>query len=403
MIENHHQKPDRITCPHFGRCGGCQYLDKSYELQLAGKKERLEGAFAFAGLRSIPDIIPSPHIYHYRHKVQLPFGIKNQGKRPSLTLGCYANNSHEVVDQYVCLIQDKELSKIAWSIRDWARNAGLTVYNGKSGEGVLRHVLLRKGAGTGEILIGLVTNGGRPVGLRRLADALLDAVQKIVKGSTSTIAGIVQNVNMRDTNVVLGGQEFSWWGRPFIFETLGPYRFRVGLQTFFQVNPHQTVRLYDEVLRWIENGSAVLDCFCGVGGISLWVAKKSRIVLGIEENAASMAAARQAAEANGARNVRFVKGDTGVELPTLMEGFDTAIFDPPRKGLEPQVIETLLVSPLKRIIYVSCDAVTLARDVRALMPAWEPVSLQGVDMFPHTSHCESVAVLDKRHSLQDVP
>jgi 23S rRNA (uracil1939-C5)-methyltransferase len=257
-------------------------------------------------------------------------------------------------------------------------------------------VLLRKGRGTGEILIGLVTNGGRPVGLRRLAATLLDVAQNTLRGSKSTIAGIVQNVNTRDTNVVIGGQEFTWWGRPFIFEKLGPYRFKVGLQTFFQVNPYQTPLLYDEVLRWIENGPAVLDCFCGVGGISLWVAKKSRMVLGIEDNAASTAAARRAAEANGARNVRFVKGDAAAELPALMQGFDTAIFDPPRKGLEPEVIGTLLASPLKRIIYVSCDAGTLARDVRALLPAWELVSLQGVDMFPHTGHLECVAVLDKK-------
>jgi 23S rRNA (uracil1939-C5)-methyltransferase len=384
------------SCPHFGRCGGCQCLDKSYDEQLKEKKERLQKIFEFAGFPAMPDIIPSPQIYHYRHKVQLPFGVKRAGKRPSLVLGCYANDSHEVVDQYVCLIQDEELSRIAWSVRDWARSAGLSVYDERSGKGILRHVLLRKGSGTGEILIGLVTNGSRPVGLRRLAADLLDAAQKALRGSKSKIAGIVQNVNTRETNVVLGEQEFAWWGRPFIFEKLGPYRFRVGLQMFFQVNPCQTPRLYDEVVRWIENGPAVIDCYCGVGSLSLWIAGKSRIVLGIDENGASIAAAKRAAEANGARNVRFVKGDAGVELPVLMDGFDTVVFDPPRKGLEPEIIETLLACPLKRVIYVSCDAVALARDVKALLPAWKLVSLQGVDMFPHTNHLESVAVLDKK-------
>jgi 23S rRNA (uracil1939-C5)-methyltransferase len=135
-----------------------------------------------------------------------------------------------------------------------------------------------------------------------------------------------------------------------------------------------------------------------VGGISFWVAEKSRIVLGIDENGSSIAAAKRAAEVNNVLNVRFVQGDTGAELPFLMEGFDTAVFDPPRKGLEPETIKTLLACPLKRIIYVSCDAVTLARDVRALMPSWKPVSLQGVDMFPHTGHLECVAVLDRKSS-----
>ena len=398
MIENKNQKQDRKSCPHFGRCGGCQYLDKSYDIQLKEKKENLLEAFAFAGLESIPDILPSPQIYHYRHKVQLPFGVKKQGRRSrAITLGCYANDSHEVVDQHACLIQDEELSRIAWGIRDWAEGAGLSVYNERTGHGFLRHVLLRKGAGTGEILIGLVTNGGRPTGSRRLAAEILDAAQKTLRnGSKSTIAGIVQSVNTRQTNVVLGEQEFAWWGRPFLFEKLGPYRFKVGLQTFFQVNPYQTCRLYDEVLRWIESGPTVLDCYCGVGSISLWVSKKSRIVTGIEENGASIAAAKRAAEANGVRNVRFVKGDAAAELPSLLEGFDAAIFDPPRKGLGASIIQALLSSPIKRIIYVSCNPESLARDVRALLPAWKLISLQGVDMFPHTDHLECVAVLNRK-------
>jgi 23S rRNA (uracil1939-C5)-methyltransferase len=395
MVEKDNKKSDINSCPHFGRCGGCQALDKNYDKQLKEKKETLQKAFAFAGPTSIPAIISSPQIYHYRHKVQLPFGIKKQGNRPIITLGCYARDSHEVVDQHACLIQDEELSRIAWGIRDWAQGTGLTVYNEKTGDGFLRHVLLRKGAGTGEILVGLVTNGGRPLGLRRLTAAMRETVQKALRGSTSKIAGIVQNVNTRDTNVVLGEQEFAWWGRPFIFEKLRQFRFKVGLQTFFQVNPYQTPRLYDEVLRHIQSGPAVIDCYCGVGSISLWLAKKARIVLGIEENAASIAAARRAAEANNARNVRFVKGDAAAELPVLMDGFATAVFDPPRKGLEPEIIETLLASPLQKIIYVSCDIDTLARDVKALQPTWTLVSLQGIDMFPHTSHLESVAVLDK--------
>jgi 23S rRNA (uracil1939-C5)-methyltransferase len=397
MIENKNQKPDKKSCPHFGRCGGCQTLDRSYDEQLKEKKERVIKTFEFAGLASIPDVIPSPEIYHYRHKVQLPFGMKRQGKRLSaMTLGCYAINSHEVVDQHQCLVQDKELSNIAWSIREWAQHTGLTVYNEKTGDGFLRHVLLRKGAGTGEILVGLVTNGGRPTGLRRLADTLLAAIEKSSAGLSKKAVGIVQNVNLRQTNVVLGEQEFAWWGRPFVFEKLGPYRFKVGLRTFFQVNPFQTCRLYDEILRWIEHGPAVLDCYSGVGSISLWIAKKARVVLGIEENPAAIAAAKRAAEANGARNVRFVNGSAAEELPARMDGFDTAVVDPPRKGLEHEVIEALSASPLKRIIYVSCDPGTLARDVRALLPAWKLVSLQGVDMFPHTGHLECVAVLDRK-------
>ncbi|MGA2507413.1 MAG: 23S rRNA (uracil(1939)-C(5))-methyltransferase RlmD [Chitinispirillaceae bacterium] len=393
MVENNKQNTDKKSCPHFGRCGGCQALNKYYEGQLAEKKDRLRSLFSFAGFPSLPDVLPSPQIYHYRHKVQLPFGCKKQGK---IILGCYAGDSHEVVDQHVCLIQDEELSRIAWSIRDWAREAGLSVYNEKTDTGFLRHVLLRKGAETGEILIGLVTNGGRPIGLRRLADTLLAAVEKSDAGVGKKVVGIVQNVNTRQTNVVLGEQEFAWWGRPFLFEKLGPHRYKVGLSTFFQVNPFQTPRLYDEVLRWIENGPAVVDCYCGVGSISLWVAKKSRIVTGIEESRASIAAAKKAAEFNGVRNVRFMQGEVGADFSRLSQDFDVAIFDPPRKGLQPAVIQALAGSSIKRVLYVSCNPVSLAREVPLLLPAWQPVSLQGVDMFPHTDHIECVAVLDRR-------
>jgi 23S rRNA (uracil1939-C5)-methyltransferase len=283
-------------------------------------------------------------------------------------------------------------------VRDWAQSAGLSVYDERrGGDGFLRHVLLRKGAATGEILIGLVTNGIRPPGSRNLANSLLAAVNKAVPPGTATVVGIVQNVNMRSTNVVLGGQEFVWWGRPFLFEKIGNYRFAVGLSTFFQVNPYQTPRLYDEVLKWIERGSRVLDVYCGVGGISLWVSKKAASVMGVEENGASIETAKKAAPANAARNVRYVEGDAGVLLAGMAsDGFDVAIFDPPRKGLEPGTLETLLTVPFKRIIYVSCNPETLARDVKALLPAWELVSLQGVDMFPHTAHIEAVAVMDRR-------
>jgi 23S rRNA (uracil1939-C5)-methyltransferase len=396
MGEQQKQKSNGRSCPHFGRCGGCRTLDKKYEDQLSEKKRIIEKLFLSAEISSLPDIIPSPQEFNYRHKVQLPFGVKKQGKRQLITLGCYANNTHEVVDQHACLVQDNELSKVAWSVRDWAQGSGLTVYNEKTGTGFLRHVLLRKAAGTGEILVGLVTNGPRPTGLRRLAGTLLEAIEKTSAGLGKKVVGIVQNVNMRDTNVVLGEQEFAWWGRPFLFEKLGTYRCKIGLSTFFQVNPFQTPRLYDEVLRWIEQGPAVLDVYCGVGGIALWVSKKSRTVTGIEEKGASIAAAKKAAEINGVRNVRFVKGDAAVLLPDLArQGYEVAIFDPPRKGLDPSIIAALLALPLKRAIYVSCSPESLARDVRALSPAWKLVSLQGVDMFPHTEHLECVAVLDR--------
>jgi len=385
-----------LSCPHFPRCGGCRSLNIPYKTQLSEKKKLLERLFSFEKT-VVPDIVPSPEPYYYRHKVQLPFGLKGRGRGSTVTLGCYANDSHEVVDQRACLVQASDLSRVAWAVRDWAQNSGMSVYDERRHSGFLRHVLLRKGSATGEILVGLVTNGGRPPGSRNLANSLLSELNTVLPTGSTPVAGIVQNVNERATNVVLGEQEFAWWGRPFLFEKLGDYRFAVGLSTFFQVNPFQTPGLYDEVLTWIDHGPRVLDVYCGVGSIALWISKKSAVVTGIEENAASIAVAKKAAQANGVRNVRYVKADAG-EFFTSGAGtdFDVAIFDPPRKGLEPTLLQALIAMPFRRIIYVSCNPETLARDVQALSSVWKLISLKGFDMFPHTEHVEAVAVLDRR-------
>jgi 23S rRNA (uracil1939-C5)-methyltransferase len=384
------------SCPHFPRCGGCDHLELPYDRQLAEKQERLASLFSFLPQVAIPPLVPSPEIWYYRHKAQLPFGSRGKGRAAAVILGCYARDSHEVVDQRVCLVQDKTLSVIAWAAREWAQSSGLSVYNEIKHAGFLRHLLLRKAAGTGEVLVGLITNGEKPPGSRHLASTLLSMISEKFPGGKTPVVGIVQNVNTRQTNVVLGEGEVLWWGRPFLFEKLGQLRFKLGLSTFFQVNPFQTPRLYDEVLRWIGHGPAVLDCYCGVGSIALWVSKKSRIVTGIEENGASIAAAKTAARIGGARNVRFIRGDAAERCVLMVnEGYDVAVFDPPRKGLDPNMLAAVRDSHLRRIICVSCNPETLARDVKALLPRWRLVSLQGVDMFPHTPHIECVAVLDR--------
>ncbi len=364
----------------------------SYEEQLREKHRTLQRIFAPLSLATMPPVIPSPVVSNYRHKVQLPFGVKKMGRK--VIVGCYARDSHTIVDQHTCPIQDRDLTGIVDAARDWANVQGISAYDEVKHSGFLRHILLRKGAGTGEILVGLVTSGERPTGSRRLAATLLEAAHRTVSGAK--IVGIIQNVNIRRTNVVLGDREFAWWGRPFLFEKLGSYTFKVGISTFFQVNPFQMPVLYNEVLRWIEKGPAVLDCYCGIGSISLWISKKSRYITGIEENAASISAAKGAAAANGVRNVRFICGAVETALPGASAGeFDTVILDPPRRGLAEPVIAALTGGKFTRIIYVSCNPESLARDIGALQPSWRLISLQGVDMFPHTEHIEAVAVLDR--------
>jgi len=381
-------------CCHFPQCGGCTILDKSYDNQLALKKDALRTLFK-NWEKIEPAIIKCPEQYYYRHKVQLPFSIVRSGKNAKIGLGCFAKESHVVVDQKECFIQDKALTIVAYGVREWAEKARMTVYNESSGKGFLRHVLLRRGAGTGEILIGLVTNGGRPDGSRFLSKMLLDIVQARL-GQMGTIVGIVQNVNTRDTNVVLGTIENVWWGRPYIKELLGTLKFKLEMSTFFQVNPYQTPNLYNEVLRNIPEGSRVLDLYSGVGSISLLLASKANEVVGIEENKISISAAKTAASLNQIKNVRFIAGDVTELLPDYTRsGFESAVIDPPRKGIDRKSVDSIMESTLKRLVYVSCNPQTLVRDVALMEKKYRLVSLTGVDMFPHTDHIEAVGVLER--------
>lgn len=380
-------------CVHFPHCGGCSLLNKTYSEQLIAKQASLQALFSGTNIE-VSSVIQSPEPLYYRHKVQLPFGYSK--KKGCVTLGCYGTNSHEVINQTECLIQDKTLSQIAWTIREWAIKSRLTSYNEKTGTGFLRHVLLRKGVGTGEVLIGLVTNGERPQASRQMAQKLLEMIgQK--KDEFKPVVGIVQNVNMRRTNVVLGEKEIVWWGRPFIKEKIGNIKFKIELSTFFQVNPYQLPNLYNKVLENIDKGAKVLDLYSGIGSIAMWMSQKAGAVLGIEENVSSVKAARVSASVNNIKNVSFVAGDVSELLPGYINsGYECAVVDPPRKGLDNTVVETIKKSGLKKLIYVSCNPETLFRDIEGLKQNYKVLSVTGVDMFPQTEHVETVCVLLRR-------
>jgi len=370
-------------------------LDTDYDVQIEEKKNALIRMFDNYNLDQV-NVIKSPQPFYYRHKVQLPFASVNSGKSRRIILGCYAADSHSVINQTECMIQDKGLTLVAYAVRDWAIKTGLPAYNEKTKNGYLRHVLLRKASGTGEILIGLVTNGDRLDGSRSLSRLLLDMIEKRT-GDVSKIVGIVQNVNKRDTNVVLGETENVWWGRPYIKELLGNIKFKLEMSTFFQVNPYQTPNLYNEVKNAVPSGARVLDLYCGVGSITLWLASKVKEIAGIEENRVSIAAAKTAASLNGITNAKFFAGDVTSMLPDFTgAGYDHVIVDPPRKGLDKKGCELLLDASCKRIVYVSCNPQSLQRDMEFLSAKYRLSQLTGVDMFPHTDHLESVAVLDRK-------
>lgn len=386
------------TCKHFGRCGGCQFLSVPYVEQLKNKARWVRELFAEFPDALVNKVVECPSPHGYRHKVQLPFGVVKEGPRTFLSLGCYAEGSHAVVDQAECHIQDPALTAVAHAIRAWANREKLVPYDERTGEGVMRHILLRRSLSTGEILVGLVTNAAKPAGSRNLAKGLLAAAEKALAKDPrkNTIVGIVQNVNERETNVVLGDKEEIWWGRDWIKETLGDHSHRIGLSTFFQVNPYQTPRLYDVVASFLPEGVKCLDAYSGMGTIALWISKRCREVVGVEENPASVKAARLASIHQGVKNVRFHQGDAALVLPELVnDGFEAAVVDPPRKGVDERALQAMLDAKLPRLIYVSCNPETLLRDAQFLAPGLTLRQVTPVDMFPHTAHVECVALFTR--------
>ena len=401
------------SCRHFPACGGCQTLDLDYSAQLLRKHEDLARHFAaWPGLRIDP-VLPSPRSEGYRHKVQLPFGFATSfaGKSAGPTIGCYAAGSHAVVDQEECLVQEPSLSRVAWAVRAWASAHRLPIYREEKGTGWLRHLLLRRGAGTGEILLGLVTNGETIKGFdpRELLNDLLDRIDEALAAGPEggELTGIVQSINTSRGNVVLGGEEIVWFGRPWLRETLGPFTLTAGVSTFLQVNPYQTPRLYDLAAAAVPEGAHVPDLYSGIGSIALWVSRRAASVLGIEESPAAVAAARKAAKDNRVANAAFLAADVGEALgkperylaeaglpPDAFARAGAVIVDPPRKGLEPEVREALAALKPERLIYVSCYPATLARDAAALA-GYKMSSVSPADMFPHTRHVECVAVFDR--------
>ncbi|RHX81429.1 23S rRNA (uracil(1939)-C(5))-methyltransferase RlmD [Leptospira yasudae] len=390
--------PASQSCQHYPECAGCDRLHIGYEKQLQHKQEEIEKQFGgFKGL-DIRTIVKSPKDQMYRHKVQLPFGHRKIGKKSVLTLGLHNKENTFIIDQKECRIQDADLTTVAAAIRHWARTENISPYYEKNGSGLLRHIVLRKAHATQEILVGIVTNAAEIPGRKNLTNSLHSYIKQFLskEKSKAEVVGILQNVNLRNTKVVLGDKETTWFGRHFVKEKIGHLDFQIGLSTFFQVNPFQITNLYDLVVEDLPADSVVVDAYCGIGTISLYVASKSKRVIGLEENPNSIRSAIGAAKANGIENAAFVKGKVLQSLQNAIgEKPDVVIVDPPREGLDPETKKILLNSKVNRVLYVSCNPETLRRDALELTKSFRYEKLTPVDLFPHTSHLESVSVFTR--------
>lgn len=383
---------------HFGTCAGCDLLDLPYAEQL--KEKELEVKDIFKAWKNLPvkKTMPSPEEYFYRHKVQLPFGHKKGKYEEILTLGLHAKDYSKIIDLKECKIQDEALSAIAWDVRDWAREEKYTAYNERYDRGFLKYLILRKSHFSGEILVCLVTSTPKEIVKKKL-DSLIQKIQTTLSKSDlkgkSVLAGIIQNINKEKTTMAIGDYERLLWGKKYIKEELGGFKYRVGLSTFIQVNPFQTPRLYEEIIKNVPEGANVIDAYCGIGTISLWLSKKAKSVLGIESNPHSIEFANIAVKENKIRNVKFLVGDSARILSQLEGSHEILVVDPPRSGLERNCVNAILAMDFKKIIYVSCNPETLEEDARNLSRQYTLKSVQPVDMFPQTFHIESVAVFEK--------
>lgn len=386
---------NRITpdCPQFPKCGGCEFRHLRYEAELRSKEQRVRDAISRIGGFSpeiVRPILGAAQPDRYRNKAQIPIGLSDDG---ALLMGFYAHHSHRIIDCMDCLLQPEAFARILTIFRSWFDLYRPSVYQEASGTGCLRHLYLRHAAGTGEIMVCLVANG-EPPQLNSLCNMLIGEVPEIVS--------ILWNHNPEKTNVVLGKQFHTLWGKDALDDQLCGLSLTVAPMSFYQVNHRQTERLYQVAAGYaaLSPGSLLLDLYCGTGTIGLTMAKQAGRLIGVEVVESAVKDAKENAERNGIQNAEFLCMDAGKAAKQFASsGIRPAvtILDPPRKGCSPEVVTAAAAMRPERIVYVSCDPATLARDLRQFSDhGYTPVELTPVDMFPRTANVETVALLSQK-------
>ena len=376
-------------CPVFKKCGGCQYLNLTYEEQLEKKKKELQRLLK--GICPIHEVIGMENPWHYRNKVHAVFSHDRKGNPIS---GVYQENSHIVLPVESCLIEDEKADEIIGTIRGMLKSFNIRTYDEDTGYGLLRHVLVKRGFATGEIMVVLVT--ASPVFPSR------NNFVKALRQKHPEITTVIQNINGRDTSMVLGDREQVLYGKGYIEDVLCGCRFRISARSFYQVNPVQTEVLYSKAMEYagLTGKETVVDAYCGIGTIGIVASRKAKQVIGVELNPDAVRDAVRNARANKIDNIRFYQGDAGDFLQKMAangEKADVVFMDPPRSGSTERFMAAAAAMGPKRIVYVSCGPDTLARDLKYLRKKGYRVEKGvGVDLFPWTGHVETVALLTRK-------
>ena len=399
--------PDRVEprCPFARKCGGCQIQEMSYERQLAFKAQKVRGNLERLGGfdkklldRVIEPILGMDEPFGYRNKAQFPFGTDRDGNPVT---GFYAGRTHDIIANTDCALGVPVNQEILEIILAFMREEHVPAYDEKTGKGLIRHVLIRYGFTTKEIMVCLVINGKKIPQGEKLVEKLA-----AVRGMTS----ITISPNTRQTNVIMGETYEILWGQGFITDYIGNVRYQISPLSFYQVNPVQTEKLYSQALEYadLKDGETVWDLYCGIGTISLFLAQKAGQVYGVEIIPQAIEDAKKNVEINGIANAEFFVGKAEEVLSEYYAEYvrehggenaraDVIVVDPPRKGCDPALLETIVKMAPERVVYVSCDSATLARDLKVLCGnGYELAKVRPVDMFPETVHVETVVLLSHK-------
>lgn len=380
------EEKHRALCPYAKKCGGCQLQNLPYDQQLSYKQGR-EIAL-LGGFCHVEPIIGMDEPFHYRNKVHAAFGL--DGRRRVVS-GIYQSSSHSIVPVDSCMIEDETADAIIRDIRRMLLDFKIQVYDERSGSGWLRHVLVKRGFATGQVMVVLVVTGP----IFKLQKPFL----KKLLALHPEISTVVMNINDRFTPVVLGAREKVLYGSGYIEDVLCGHRFRISAKSFYQINPVQTETLYRTAMDFAElkGNELVLDAYCGIGTIGITASDCAGQIVGVEINRDAVADAIANARLNGLKNCWFTAGDAGKYMEQMAaDGMrpDLVFMDPPRAGSDERFLSSLIKTAPSRVVYISCDPETMARDLQLLVRGGYKVRrIQPVDMFPHTGHIETVAKL----------
>ncbi|WP_029267731.1 23S rRNA (uracil(1939)-C(5))-methyltransferase RlmD [Virgibacillus alimentarius] len=398
LLKVHKPSPDRVKAPCnvYHKCGGCQLQHMSYDMQLKMKRDQVKNVMRkIAHLDHIPvhPVIGMEDPWRYRNKVSIPVGEKDG----ELITGFYQKRSHRIIeDMETCVVQDEVNDRSIEAVRRIASSLGIKAYDEKTHRGVLRHVMVRTGQKTNETMIVLVTRTQE-----------LPHKKELIKELTETyphVKSIIQNINDERTNVILGKKVKLLWGEEYIYDMIGDIKFAISAKSFYQVNPPQTEKLYKQALEYanIDHNDVVIDAYCGIGTISLFLAQKAKKVYGVEVVPEAISDAKKNAKINGITNAAFYVGEAEKVMPWwTAQGLkpDVIVVDPPRKGCDEELLKAMINMMPKRIVYVSCNPSTLARDLRILEDGgYATQEVQPVDMFPQTGHVECCSLLVRKVS-----